>query len=72
MMDNEDMKDVEILKEAVWQSFLANLGPGGLNESAGYLVSQYGFTGPFAGLENHGIKDELDLYRKVSLALGED
>ena len=64
------MEEVEALKEAVWQNFLAFVKAN--NKSASELVAQLGFSGIFAGLEYHGIKDKLDLYRKLSLALGED
>ena len=68
--DMQDMAEVEALRDAVFQNFLASVKSE--NKSAREFVAEYGFTGVLSGLQNHGIKDKLDLYRKLSLALGED
>jgi hypothetical protein len=66
----EDYQEEQVLKKAVWENFLAMVKSE--NKSASEMVAEYGFSGLFAGLDQHGIKDSVDLYQKLSIALWED
>jgi hypothetical protein len=51
---------MEKLKEAVWQTWLRQVKSGMGCGTPTEMVKEYGFTGPFAGLDNH-FKNPLEI-----------
>jgi hypothetical protein len=51
---------MEKLKEAVWQTWLRSIKGGMGCGTPTEMAKEYGFTGPFAGLDKH-FKDPLEI-----------
>jgi hypothetical protein len=60
---------VEELKDAVWQTWLRGVESGMGSGTPTEMVKEYGFTGDFAGLDDH-YKNPWELVNALEQALG--